>query len=109
MPRSGETMQAVLLTGHGGPDALDYRWDVPVPRAGPGEVLISVRAAGVNNTDINTRVGWYSPSFTGVAPGEPTGTATTLADGSWSGGPITFPRIQGADVCGRIVAVGEGV
>jgi NADPH:quinone reductase-like Zn-dependent oxidoreductase len=108
MPQSGETMEAVLLVGHGGPDMLVYRSDVPVPRAGPGEVLISVRAAGVNNTDINTRVGWYSSSFTG-APDEPTGKNTTLADGSWSGAAITFPRIQGADVCGVIVAVGEGV
>lgn len=109
MPQSGETMQAVLLLGHGGPDMLVYRWDVPMPRAGPGEVLISVRAAGVNNTDINTRVGWYSPSFNGATPGEPTGKDPTLADGSWSGAAIMFPRIQGADVCGLIVAVGEGV
>lgn len=109
MPHSGETMQAVLLLGHGGPDMLAYRWDVPVPRAGPGEVLISVRAAGVNNTDINTRAGWYSPSYAGLTPSEPTRGKQTLADGSWSGAAIAFPRIQGADVCGLIVAVGEGV
>lgn len=102
-------MHAVLLTGHGGPDMLDSRSDVPVPSAGPGEVLISVRAAGVNNTDINTRVGWYSPSFTGVTPSEPSGSETTLADGSWSGAPLQFPRIQGADVCGLVVEVGDGV
>ena len=30
------------------------------PRPKPGEVLINVAAAGVNNTDINTRIGWYS-------------------------------------------------
>ena len=53
-------MAAVLLTGHGGLDKLEYRTDVAVPRPGPGEVLIRVRAAGVNNTDINTRIGWYS-------------------------------------------------
>jgi NADPH:quinone reductase-like Zn-dependent oxidoreductase len=109
MPQSSENMQAVLLLGHGGPEMLDYRWDVPVPSAGPGEVLISVRAAGVNNTDINTRVGWYSPSFTGAPPVEPTGQGTTLVDGSWSGAAIAFPRIQGADVCCLIVAVGEGI
>jgi NADPH:quinone reductase-like Zn-dependent oxidoreductase len=102
-------MHAVLLLGHGGPEMLVYRRDVPVPQAGPGEVLIAVRAAGVNNTDINTRVGWYSRSFIGATSGEPTATDTIVADGSWSGAGMTFPRIQGADVCGEIVAVGEGV
>ncbi len=51
-----EKMAAVLLTGHGGFDKLDCRADVPTPKPGPGEVLIQVRAAGVNNTDINTRI-----------------------------------------------------
>ena len=55
-----EAMYAVLLTGHGGFDRLEYRSDVAVPRPGAGEVLIRVAAAGVNNTDINTRTGWYS-------------------------------------------------
>ena len=109
MPPTGETMDAVLLLGHGGPEMLVYRRDVPVPRASRGEVLIAVRAAGMNNTDINTRVGWYSTSFTGATSGEPPGREATLAVGSWSGAPITFPRIQGADVCGEIVEVGEGV
>jgi len=108
MPQRDETMHAVQLVGHGGPDMLVYRRDVPVPRPGPGEVLIAVRAAGVNNTDINTRVGWYSPSFAGATTVTPP-TETTLDDGSWSGAAIAFPRIQGADVCGAIVEVGEGV
>ena len=55
------TMKAVVTTGNGGYDKLDYR-DVPVPRPGPGEVLLKVLAAGVNNTEINTRLGWYSAS-----------------------------------------------
>ncbi|HET7727150.1 MAG TPA: zinc-binding dehydrogenase [Candidatus Limnocylindrales bacterium] len=89
-------MQAVVLTGHGGPDRLEYRHDVPVPRPGVGEVLIAVRAAGVNNTDINTRVGWYA--------------STDAPDGAaWTGSPVAFPRIQGADACGAIVEVGRGV
>jgi NADPH:quinone reductase-like Zn-dependent oxidoreductase len=49
------TMAAVLLTGHGGIEMLEYREDVAVPVPGPDEVLIRVGAAGVNNTDINTR------------------------------------------------------
>lgn len=104
-------MHAVLLTGHGGYEALKYRTDVPVPQPKPGEVLIRVAAAAVNNTDINTRVGWYSKA---VTEGSNTGGATGFArvdnaDASWSGVPLAFPRIQGADACGRIVSVGEGV
>ena len=58
-------MHAIQLIGHGGMDKLVYRKDVPVPRITEDEVLIRVRAAGVNNTDINTRIGWYSKSVTG--------------------------------------------
>ena len=101
------TMAAVLLTGHGGPDLLEYREDVPVPEPAPGEVLIGVAAAGINNTDINTRIGWYSKQVTGATSEEPG--SIDASDASWAGTPVTFPRIQGADCCGRIVAVGEGV
>jgi NADPH:quinone reductase-like Zn-dependent oxidoreductase len=89
-------MRAVLLHGHGGFDRLELRDDVPVPSPGPGEVLVKVAAAGVNNTDINTRIGWYAPAGGDEAV-------------SWSGGVPTFPRIQGADACGHIAAVGLGV
>lgn len=104
-------MHAVLLTGHGGYEALDYRTDVPVPQPKPGEVLIRVAATAVNNTDINTRIGWYSKAVTeGSNAGGATGFASVdEADASWAGVPLTFPRIQGADCCGHIVAVGEGV
>ena len=101
-------MSGVLLTGHGGFDRLDYRDDLPVPIAGPGEVLIQVRGAGVNNTDINTRIGWYSKTVRdGTAAESPEGMQSI--DASWSGEPLSFPRIQGADCCGYIVAVGKGV
>ena len=86
------TMSGVQLTGHGGPEMLVWRDDIPVPRPGAGEVLVRVLAAGVNMTDINTRVGWY---------GEGRAAA-------WSGA-MGFPRIQGSDLCGRIVALGDGV
>ncbi len=105
------TMAAVLLTGHGGIGMLAYREDVPVPVPGSGEVLIRVGAAGVNNTDINTRTGWYSKAVTGDT--ESGGAAgfdqVDQADASWSGVALSFPRIQGADCCGRIVAAGSGV
>ena len=103
------TMRAVLLTGHGGFEKLDVRNDVPVPMPGANEVLIRVGAAGVNNTDINTRIGWYSKA---VAEATEAGAATGIdgaGDDGWSGAAFSFPRIQGADACGRIVAVGEGV
>lgn len=111
-PEIPTTMTAVLLTGHGGPEMLDYRTDVAVPEAGTDQVLIRVAAAGVNNTDINTRIGWYSKSVTTATGGEGDGSPDSSDvddDGGWSGMPLAFPRIQGADICGRIVAVGEGV
>ncbi|MFT5658645.1 MAG: NADPH:quinone reductase-like Zn-dependent oxidoreductase [Gammaproteobacteria bacterium] len=105
------TMHAVLLTGHGGFENLQYRSDVAVPTAGPQEVLIRVGAAGINNTDINTRTAWYSKSVTTATnAGAEAGFETAQDnDGSWSGVPLEFPRIQGADCCGQIVAVGSGV
>lgn len=106
-----DLMAGVLLTGHGGLDRIEYRTDLPVPRPGQGEVLINVAAAGVNNTDINTRIGWYSKGVTsGTNSGAFEGfTAVTAADAAWSGSPLCFPRIQGADVCGTIVAAGQDV
>jgi NADPH:quinone reductase-like Zn-dependent oxidoreductase len=91
-------MRAVLLTGFGGHDRLSVRHDVPTPAPTRGEVLIKVAAAGVNNTDINTRAAWYSRAVTAAAD-----------DAGWTGDAPHFPRIQGADACGRIVAVGQGV
>src|SRR5262249_28928426 len=81
----------------------------PIPVAGRGEVLIRVRAAGVNNTDINTRIGWYSKAIKGSTAESASGRlgATSDADAGWSGTALTFPRIQGADCCGHIVVAAE--
>ena len=105
------SMSAVLLTGHGGLDKLEYRDDVPVPVPGPDEVLIRVGAAGINNTDINTRTAWYSKTVTTAtnAGGTAGFAKADDKDGSWSGVALGFPRIQGADCCGRIAAVGADV
>ncbi len=92
-----KTMRGVWLTGHGDLEKLVVRNDIQVPHPNPQEVLIRVAAAGVNNTDINTRTAWYSKKD-GASD-----------DASWSGAPMHFPRIQGADVCGRIVAVGKEI
>ena len=106
-----EKMTGVVLTGHGGLDKLEYREDLTVPTPGAGEVLIAVKASSVNNTDINTRIAWYSKSVTAMTDeGGSSGFETSNdEDASWSGQPIRFPRIQGADCYGEIVAVGEGV
>ena len=74
-------MKAVVTTGNGGFDKLHYR-EVPMPELGAGEVLIKVLAAGVNNTEINTRLGWYT-------------------GGGWHI-PTPFPFIQGTDCCGIV-------
>ena len=100
-----ETMRAVVLTGHGGVDKLEYQTDIPTPSPAAGDVLIAVSACGMNNTDINTRTGWYSKA---VASATSMADAGVDGDGSWGGG-LTFPRIQGADPSGAIAAVGEGV
>ncbi len=104
-------MTAVMLTGYGGLDKLDYREDVPVPTPGPGEVLVNVTAAGMNNTDINTRIGWYSSEVQSGTTQEGGAEGVGVEEGGsggWSG-DVGFPRIQGADLVGRIVAVGPGV
>ncbi len=104
-------MKGMVLTGHGGLDRLEWRDDLPVPEPGPEEVLIRVHAAAVNNTDINTRIGWYSKAVRGdTNAGALDGIGEIDAsDSSWSGQALAFPRIQGADCCGTIVAVGMGV
>jgi NADPH:quinone reductase-like Zn-dependent oxidoreductase len=99
------TMTAVVTTGHGGYDKLEVR-EVPVPEPGPGEALLRVLAAGVNNTDINTRIGWYASSV-GEGTNDAEEEAAGRDDGGWSGA-TPFPLIQGTDCCGRIVAVGPG-
>ncbi|ACP25815.1 alcohol dehydrogenase [Sinorhizobium fredii NGR234] len=111
IPRLPATMKGVLLTRHGGFEKLEFRNDIPLPKPQAGEVLIRVAAAGVNNTDINTRIGWYSKSIsTATENGASTGFDSVQDDdASWSGVPLAFPRIQGADCWGRIVAVGQGV
>ncbi len=106
------TMKAVLLNGHGGFEQLDYRDDVPVPVPRADEVLIRVLAAAVNNTDINTRTAWYSRTVsegTSAAGGAAGFAGAKGEDAGWTGAAPKFPRIQGADACGTVVAVGSEV
>ncbi len=83
------TMRAAVIRGHGGPEVIEVG-EVPVPHPGPGDVLVRVSAAGCNNTDLWTREGSYG----------------TDVKAGWLG-PLDFPRIQGADVVGTVVASGD--
>ncbi|NEP59168.1 MAG: zinc-binding dehydrogenase [Symploca sp. SIO2G7] len=102
-----ELMNAVVLTGYGGPEKLVYT-QVPQPVPRNGEVLIKVGACSINSTDINTRTGWYAAE---------SGFQEILQDTksnedkqtTWSQSGIQFPRIQGADIVGKVVAIGDGV
>ena len=93
------SMCGMILTGNGGPDKLVYRTDLDVSEPAVDEVLIEVTACGVNNTDIWTREGAYGAE-------DDEGAVTSFQRGEST---LTFPRIQGADIVGRIAAVGSGV
>lgn len=91
-----DTMKAVLLNAHGDYNKLELVNNYPIPQIKENEVLVKIKAAGVNNTDINTRIGWYSKS-------------NSENDATWGGESLKFPRIQGADVCGIIIDAGKNV
>ncbi|WP_299624184.1 zinc-binding dehydrogenase [uncultured Tateyamaria sp.] len=100
-----DKMNAYVLHRHGDMDAMSFHTDWPVPAVGADDVLIRVGACGLNNTDVNTRSGWYSKAVTDATSGD--GYETVDAeDPSWGGAPLAFPRIQGADAVGTVVAVG---
>ena len=104
-------MKAVVTTGNGGYEKLEYR-DVPIPVLASGEALLQVLAAGVNNTEINTRLGWYSSKVTTSTGALTAGEkeiqeAKAQGDGGWNEA-TPFPFIQGTDCCGRVVAVAPG-
>src|ERR1700754_2710608 len=81
-------MKAILITKKGGPEVLELR-EVPTPVPAEGEVLIRVKAAGLNRSDIYAR---QSQSYGGadpVIPGrEVSGTIEACGPGPnrWSAG-----------------------
>ena len=83
-----QTMRAAAIDSYGGPDVLKLQ-ELPVPELSPGEVLISVRTAGVGVWDRMERSGQIAAMVPDDAKG--------------------FPRVIGADGAGEIVAAGEGV
>jgi len=74
-------MSAVIMKAHGDFSQLEYVKDFPTPQLNANEVLVEVKAAGVNNTDINTRIGWYAK------------TEDLSQNASWDGKSLQFPRI----------------
>ena len=103
-----QTMKAVVTMGNGGYDQLVY-CDVARPVPGRTEVLVEVRAAGMNNTEINTRLGWYSSSVKkSTQDAAETGQIepTQKPDGGWNAA-TPFPFIQGTDCCGTVVEIGN--
>ena len=103
-------MKAVILTGHGGIDQLVSKPDAPTPQPREDEVLVRVGACGLNNTDINTRTGWYDRKVESSVT-EQLGLhgRDDDAGSSWLKGGVGFPRIQGAAVVGHVAAVGVAV
>ena len=100
-------MAAFVLTGHGDLDNLEYHEDWPVPAPGPNQVLIKLHACGLNNTDINTRSGWYSKKVsdatTGGADGQNNGVqAIFLVCAAWS----LEPPVQFGDLIVPAFSVG---
>ena len=102
------TMKAMVTMGHGDLNQMVLHTDWPRPEPASNEVLIKVGACGLNNTDVNTRSGWYSKTVNDATTG---GAFEVVGedDPTWGGAPLKFPLIQGADVCGKIVAVGTDV
>ena len=79
-------MKAVVTVGQGGYEQLVYK-DVPLPTPDCGEVLVKVHAAGMNNTEINTRLGWYSSSVTDSTndtSGDASSNQEQKSDGGWN-------------------------
>jgi NADPH:quinone reductase-like Zn-dependent oxidoreductase len=76
-------MKAVAIRAHGGPEVVRLE-DLPDPKAGPGQVVVSVRAAALNHLDIWVRKGWQ-------------------------GLMLSFPHVLGSDVAGVVETVGPGV
>lgn len=73
-------MHAVRVESHGGPEQLQWK-EIPDPRPGPGQVVVAVRAAGVNFIDTYQRTGLYpiEPPFTSGMEGS--GVVRELGEG----------------------------
>jgi NADPH:quinone reductase-like Zn-dependent oxidoreductase len=82
---NGRLMKAVRFDRYGGVDVLEVR-EVPRPAPGTGEVLVEVKAAGINPGEAMIRQGMFHEIF-----------------------PATFPSGEGSDLAGVVTQVGLGV
>ncbi len=82
MPALPDTMRAVIAESGGGPEVLQVVTR-PVPQPGPGEILVRVRAAGINRPDVLQRQGAYPP-------------------------PPGAPDVLGLEIAGEVAALGAG-
>ena len=80
-----KTMKAIRIHTYGKPDVLQYE-DAPIPTPAAGEILVQVKAAGINHLDWGMAGGFFKAIF-----------------------PIQFPWIPGLEISGIVAAVGEGV
>ena len=78
-------MKAVRFDQYGPVGVLDVR-EVPTPEPGPGQVLVEVKAAGINPGEAKIRAGLLHDQF-----------------------PATFPSGEGSDLAGTVAAMGRGV
>ncbi|WP_332681480.1 NAD(P)H-quinone oxidoreductase [Bosea sp. (in: a-proteobacteria)] len=78
-----QTMTAIGFEAPGGPEVLKPQ-QRPLPKPGPGEVLVAIAAAGINRPDVLQRQGGYAP-------------------------PPGASDIPGLEFAGTVVALGEGV
>jgi NADPH:quinone reductase-like Zn-dependent oxidoreductase len=81
-PTLPETMRAVVLHDHGGPEVLAVE-QVPRPHPGPGQVLVRVRAVALNRLDL-----WVRGGLPGLR--------------------LEYPHRLGSDIAGDVVEVGPG-
>ncbi len=77
-------MRAAVLTGHGGPEVVDYVENLPMPEPGYGEARVKIKAAALNRLDLWVRAGWR-------------------------GLELDLPHVVCADGTGIVDAVGDGL
>ncbi len=97
-----DLMNAVIMTGFGRPEKQVYT-QVPKPVPKQGEVLIKVGACSINNTDINAPTGWYAAEDNFQAILQDTKVNNPNNSSCWTQNSTEFPRIQGADIVGKVV------